>query len=53
MNCKEIIEKYLRENGFDGIINNDCCCPVDDLASCFSDCEPAHLGESGLLYPGE
>lgn len=40
----EIVEKYLRENGHDGLCNDDChCeCKIDNLAPCradFSACE--------------
>jgi hypothetical protein len=47
MNCKEIIEKYLIENGYHGLQNSDLCsCVVDDLQPCendFSQCTPAYL----------
>lgn len=38
---REIVEAYIRENGFDGLFNSDleCACRVDDLepCGCFSD----------------
>lgn len=34
MTVKEMIEKYLRDNGFDGLCNDDCGCPLDDLMPC-------------------
>lgn len=47
MTCKEIIENYLRENGFDGLVNTDlpCGCDVDSLFPCECegyDCQPAY-----------
>jgi hypothetical protein len=56
MTCKEIIAQYLKKNGFDGLATDDCGCRIDDLFPCssdFSDCQPAHRIESGMLYPGE
>lgn len=44
----EIIESYLRENGYDGLYNwvGECGCSVDDLAPCghcdVDTCEPAY-----------
>ncbi len=36
MTAKEIIEKYLKDNGFDGLYNEDmeCGCLLDDLCPC-------------------
>jgi len=47
MTVKDIIEKYLRENGFDGLASEDCGCGVEDgLAPCEScnifECAPAY-----------
>ena len=47
MNVKEIIEKYLKDNGFDGLCNSDseCGCDLEDLMPCDNecgDCEPAY-----------
>lgn len=45
MNCKEIIENYLRANGAEGLAGEDCGCGLDDLAPCCDgipfDCVPA------------
>jgi len=47
MDVKEIIKKYLKENGFDGLICSDCRCDVDNLVECccdlidIMDCKPA------------
>jgi hypothetical protein len=47
MTAREIIEKYLKDNGYDGLCNSDveCGCDLDELAPCDSnmlDCEPAY-----------
>ncbi len=46
MNVKEIVEKYLKENGYDGLFHEgDCGCEVGDLAPCDGsalDCEPGY-----------
>lgn len=58
MTVKDIIIQYLKENGFEGLvdIDNECGCLVDDLAPCFgsdlTNCEPAykHPGEEGYDF---
>ena len=46
MTIKDIIEKYLRENGYDGLAGEDCGCGLDDLGPCGepfpADCVPAY-----------
>jgi len=50
---QEMAEKYLKENGYDGLYCEDCGCLVDDLAPCgemMADCtagykHPAPKGE--------
>lgn len=58
MTCKEIIEKYLKENGFDGLVQLDteCGCHLGEMGlflcgSCLDDCKPAykHEDESGWV----
>lgn len=36
MNVKQIIETYLKENGFDGLFNTDgeCACLIGDFMPC-------------------
>lgn len=34
MTVKEIVEAYLRANGFDGLYADECSCTVDDLEPC-------------------
>lgn len=52
MNVKEIVSKYLVENGFDGLFNFDeeCSCGLDDLCTC--DAEIADC-QSGYRLPGD
>lgn len=43
----EIIKKYLKDNGFDGLCNPDmeCGCKLEDFRPCgedFGECEPAY-----------
>jgi hypothetical protein len=45
MNGREIVEKYLRENGYDGLCGDECGCLVDDLMPCGETlewCEPGY-----------
>jgi len=35
MNVKDIVAKYLKQNGYDGIYYpGECACKIDDLAPC-------------------
>jgi len=45
MNVKAIIEKYLKENDYDGLYNSwrDCACNLSELFRCHAvciDCQP-------------
>lgn len=47
MTCKEIITEYLKENGYDGLYDDHCCCELDDLMPCgepelFIDCKAGY-----------
>jgi hypothetical protein len=45
MLIKDILEKYLKENGFDGLCWGSCGCVIGDLCPCESsllNCEPAY-----------
>jgi hypothetical protein len=63
MKIKEIIKKYLEENGYDGLYNDECGCSKDDLFPCdFSPdfCEPGykchcdkHCDEYSECFTGE
>jgi hypothetical protein len=39
MNCKKIIEDFLKQQGYEGLVNLNCeCgCGIDDLMPCGSD----------------
>ena len=44
MTVKEIVKKYLDENGFDGLYTIGCGCGKDNLFACgctCKDCKPA------------
>ena len=46
MNVKEILHKYLVDNGHQGLCTDGCGCGVKDLIpceSCFDNCVPAKL----------
>lgn len=51
MTTKEIIENWLKENGYDGIYSpGECACKIGDLMPCGTDaseCEP------GYQHPGD
>lgn len=41
---KEILQKWLKDNGYDGLAAADCGCGLDDLfpcGDCFEHCKPA------------
>ena len=47
MNVREMLEKSLRESGFDGLLHEDgeCACQIGDLVPCESDfttCRPGY-----------
>lgn len=47
MNCQDIIEKYLEDNGYDGLYNevSKCGCELETLIPCgedFSGCKPGY-----------
>ena len=49
MDCKQIIKKYLKENGYDGLVDceNECGCELGNLMPCdgvIMDCEPGYKG---------
>ena len=52
MNVVEIVEDYLKKNGFDGLYNDgNCACEIGELAPCDnmdSNCEPGYK----IPYPG-
>ena len=47
MNAKEIIEKHLKENGYDGLYSENCGCQISNLMPCcigeeMFDCEAGY-----------
>jgi len=57
MTVKEIVEKYLRENGYDGLYCEDCGCRLDDLIPCdwgdFQDCKAGYEQKHGDIIGEE
>ncbi|MFA5217099.1 hypothetical protein [Sulfuricurvum sp.] len=51
MNCLEIVKKYLKDNGYDGLVNHDCGCGLDDFEPCdgldSKECLPAYKHPNG------
>ena len=51
MKVREIVKKYLTENGFDGLFQAECGCSLVDLMPCgdqfMADCNP------GYKHPGD
>jgi hypothetical protein len=56
MNVREIVERYLRENGFEGLFSQigECGCPLSDFMPCYgediADCEPGYSVKAGDYY---
>ena len=46
MTVYEIVEKYLVDNSYDGLCNDECGCPLGDLMPCYSqgviECVPGY-----------
>jgi len=55
MNCREIIDKYLRDNGFDGLYHEEleCGCTIDRLMLCDSCPDQCQAGHKIPCDPGE
>jgi hypothetical protein len=60
MNIKEIVAKYLKENGYDGLVLVDesymCGCHLDEFMWCdgphITECMPAIELKSKIGHPG-
>jgi hypothetical protein len=55
---REIVDEWLRDNGYDGLAGDDCGCIVGDLFPCEScdarTCVAGHWDEaSGAVRPGK
>lgn len=51
MKVSEIVEKYLKDNGFDGLYaQGECACKTDNLmpccGDCCGDCQPGYLQDN-------
>jgi len=45
MTVKEIVIKYLKENSYDGLYNeNGCGCDIENLVECESECDECIAG---------
>ncbi|MFX0194862.1 MAG: hypothetical protein ACFFCW_01975 [Candidatus Hodarchaeota archaeon] len=45
MTVKEIVEKCLKENGYNGLYCDSCGCEIGDLMPCYgnsTDCQPGY-----------
>lgn len=43
---KEIVKEYLEKNGYDGLLNDDCACLLNDLYPCgeIGNCQAGYKG---------
>jgi hypothetical protein len=51
MNIKQIVQKYLTDNGYDGLVepNTGCGCGIDNFCQWWcEDCTPAYKHESEM-----
>ena len=47
MSVLDIVKEYLKANGYDGLVTDECGCQLSDLAPCcigesFINCEPGY-----------
>ena len=45
LTIKDIIKKYLVDNGYDGLCNEECGCGIAEMPACcgpFDECQPAY-----------
>lgn len=52
MNVKEIIKKYLMENGYNGLCCEDCGCFINDLIPCDDVCDHCVPGYEDITPEG-
>lgn len=49
---EDIIADWLKEHGYDGLYNEECACPLDDLYPCYGgpcyDCQAGYAGKVEL-----
>jgi hypothetical protein len=53
MTCKDIIKKYLEDNGYDGLARDECGCFVDDLFPCGCDSQECVPGKRKRVNHGD
>lgn len=54
MNVKEIVKKYLKDNGYDGLFMcGECACKLDDLAPCCGTMADCQAGYKRAPHPSE
>ena len=55
MNAIEIVQAYLKDNGYDGLANpeQECGCPIHDLFLCQSICEDCVPGYKKMENDGD
>ena len=55
MQVIDIVKKYLNENGFDGLFNedNECACKADDLAPCGEMSDACEAGKLAACNCGD
>lgn len=53
MNVLQIVNEYLKTNGYDGLLNTDgeCACEVDSLAPCDGSCDACEPGYKHRVVP--
>lgn len=53
MTIEEIIKTWLKANGYDGLVNDECGCSLDEFCPCgerLLACKPAYLHDDELMY---
>ena len=62
MTVQEIVAEYLKNNGYDGLCNEDCGCGLEDFMPCVNSefhsgnihgCEPAYRIAYGCYLPSK
>jgi len=53
LTVRDIMETWLRDNGYDGLAYDGCGCGIDELMMCESPCEQCRPAYKGLAPEGE
>jgi hypothetical protein len=52
INVRQIVEKYLKDNGYDGLFSEyECACSFDDFMPCSGTNDMLHECEAGHKFP--